>query len=341
MGILDTKNQFSLKEIFFMTKMKAVICTKYGNPDVLEISEIDKPVPKDGEVLVKINATAATASDCVIRGLNVPVGHSFPIKQLMRFGMRMFIGFRKPRNPILGLVFSGVVEATGKNVETFKEGDEVFGFTGLSRGAYAEYKCISNKEIKAGEITIKPKNATHEEAVAIVYGGVLATHFLKDANIKKGQKVLIYGASGAIGTIALQLAKHLEAEVTAVCSAKNFELVASLGADKMLDYTKEDAIGKLELYDFILDAVGKNKTSDFKLASRKSLTQKGSYVSVDDGLLKIQPGYLPKLRKLFEAKKIHAVIDKTYSLENIVEAHKYVEQGHKKGNVVITIVKEE
>jgi NADPH:quinone reductase-like Zn-dependent oxidoreductase len=321
-----------------MSKMKAVICTKYGEPNVLQLSEVKKPIPKDDEVLVKIHTTAVTASDCVIRGLNIPGGHKFPVKQLMRFGMRLFIGFTKPRNPILGLVFSGVIEATGKNIATFKEGDEVFGFTGNSRGAYAEYKCVSNKEMEAGEMILKPKNASHNEAVAIVYGGVLATHFMKDANLKKGQKVLIYGASGAIGTIALQLAKYFETEVTAVCSSKNFELVASHSADKMLDYTQEDTVGKLEQYDFILDAVGKNKTSTLKVACKKSLTLNGKYVSVDDGLLKIQPDYLPNLRRLFETERIQAVIDKIYPLENIVEAHKYVEKGHKKGNVLIKVI---
>lgn len=321
-----------------MTKMKAAICTKYGNPDVLKFSEVKKPIPKVDEVLVKIHATAVTGSDCVIRGLNMPGGHQFPIKQLMKFGMRLFIGFTKPRNPIIGLVFSGVIEATGENVETFNDGDEVFGFTGMSRGAYAEYKCVTVKEIKAGEMALKPSNASHQEAVAVVYGGVLAIHFMKNANIKRGKKVLIYGASGAIGSIALQLAKHYDAEVTAVCSTKNFELVASLGSDKMIDYTKKDAVNQLEQYDFILDAVGKNKTSNLKVACKESLTQNGKYVSVDDEFLKIQPNYLPKLQGLFETEIIQAVIDKTYSLENIIEAHEYVEKGHKKGNVLIKIV---
>ncbi len=321
-----------------MTKIKAVICTKYGNPNVLKFSEVNKPIPKSDEVLVKIHATAVTASDCLIRGLNVPGGHQFPVKQLMRFGMRLFIGFTKPRNPILGLVFSGVIEATGKHIKTFKEGDEVFGFTGISRGAYAEYKCVSIKEIKAGEMALKPKNANHQEAVAIVYGGVLAIHFMKNAAIKKGQKVLIYGASGAIGTIALQIAKHYGAEVTAVCSTKNFELVASLGSNKMIDYTKKGAVNQLEQYHFILDAVGKNKTSNLKATCKESLMQNGKYVSVDDEFLKIQSHYLPKIRRLFETETIQAVIDKTYPLENTVQAHEYVEKGHKKGNVVIKVV---
>lgn len=319
--------------------MKAVICTKYGSPDVLKYSEVKKPIPKVDEVLIKIHATAVTASDCVIRRLSVPGGHQFPIKQLMRFGMRLFIGFTKPRNPIIGLVFSGVIEASGKNIETFKKGDKVFGFTGMSRGTYAEYKCVSIKEIKAGEMALMPRNASYQEAVAILYGGGLSIHFMKNANIKKGQKVLIYGASGAIGTIALQLAKHYEAEVTAVCSTKNFELVASLGSDKMIDYTKKGAVNQLEQYDFILDAVGKNKSSDLKVACKKSLRPSGNFVSVDDGFLKIQPDYLPTLKALFEDRHLRAIIDKTYSLQDIVIAHEYVEKGHKKGNVVIQIEK--
>ncbi|MDF1697881.1 MAG: NAD(P)-dependent alcohol dehydrogenase [Saprospiraceae bacterium] len=321
-----------------MTEMKAICCTKYGGPEVLEMSRINKPVPNEDEVVVKIHTTAVTASDCAIRGLNVPGGHEFPIKQFMRLGMRLFLGFTKPRNPVLGLVFSGVVEATGENIQSFKKGDEVVGFTGNSRGAYAEYKCVSNKEIEAGEMILKPKNVSHNEAASLVYGGVLATHFMKTSNIEIGESVLIYGASGAIGTIALQLAKHYGAYVTAVCSAKNFDLVASLGADKMLDYTKEDESNKLERYDFILDAVGENKTSKLKLACKKSLTTNGKYVSVDDGLLKIYPDYLPTLKHLIETDGIRAVIDKVYSLENMVEAHTYVEKGHKKGNVLIEVV---
>lgn len=317
--------------------MKAVICTKYGKPNVLKMSEVDKPVPKDNEVLVKIHTTAVTASDCVIRGLQIPGGHGFPVKQLMKFGMRLFIGFTKPRNPILGLVFSGVITTIGKKIKTFKEGDEVFGFTGISRGTYAAYKCISNKEIKAEEIFIKPNNISHEKAVAIIYGGALAIHFMRNANLKKKQKVLIYGASGAIGTIAVQLAKNGGVELTAVCSEKNFGLVTALGADKLLDYTNKNSVNQLEQYDFILDAVGKNKTSVLKEACKKSLSQNGKYVSVDDGFLKIQPGYLSKLKRLIETEVIKGIIDKKYKLEEIVAAHEYVDKGHKKGNVVISI----
>ena len=320
-----------------MTKMKAVICTKYGSPEVLQLSKVEIPIPKNNEVLVRIHATAVTTSDCVIRGLKTPGGHKFPIKQLMRFGMRLFIGFSKPRNPILGLVFSGVIESVGKDIKSFNAGDKVFGFTGVSRGTYAEYKCVSAKEIANGEMVLKPKNRSHEESVAVVYGGTLAMHFLRDANIKRQQKVLIYGASGAIGTIAIQLAKHFEAEVTGVCSSTNFNMVASLGADKMLDYTKEDSSRQLEQYDLILDAVGKNKTSKLKTECRNSLTKNGKYISVDDGFLRIRSEYLKNLKELVEAKQIKSVIDRKYTLESIDEAHRYVDKGHKKGNVVIKL----
>jgi NADPH:quinone reductase-like Zn-dependent oxidoreductase len=320
-----------------MTKMKAVVCTKYGDPDVLQIRNVTKPIPKDNEVLVKIYATAVTATDCVIRGLSIPGGYTFPLLQLMRFGMRIAIGFSKPRNPILGLVFSGVVESVGKQIKTFEAGDEVFGFTGNSRGAYADYKSVSAKEIEVGEVVLKPKNASHDDTVAIVYGGVLAMHFMRTANLQKGHKVLIYGASGAIGTMAIQLAKQCDAEVTAVCSTKNFDLVVSLGADKIIDYTKEYSTNQLEQYDFILDAVGKNKTSNFKDACKKSLTANGNYVSVDDGLLKIQPDYLHRLSAMFESGHIEGIIDKQYPLEDIVIAHEYVDKGHKKGNVIINV----
>ncbi|NBI30220.1 NAD(P)-dependent alcohol dehydrogenase [Chengkuizengella marina] len=317
--------------------MKGIICTKYGPPEVLQLNEVEKPIPKNNEVLIKIHETAVTASDCVIRGFKMPGNPSFPKKQVMELMMRLFIGFSKPRNPIIGLVFSGVVESVGKDIKQFKEGDQVYGFTGNSRGAYAEYKCVSAKEAAQGELVIKPNNISHKEAAAVVYGGALAMHFMKDMDIQRsGQKVLIYGASGAIGTTAVQLAKYFGAEVTAICSSSNFELVRSLGADKVIDYTKEDSINQLELYDFILDAVGKSKSSTLKIQCKKAL-RNGKYVSVDDKLLKIQSHYLPKLNELIEAGHVKAVIDRNYSLAEIVEAHKYVDTGHKKGNVVITV----
>ncbi|MDX8366037.1 NAD(P)-dependent alcohol dehydrogenase [Cytobacillus sp. IB215665] len=317
--------------------IKAITCIKYGPPEVLQLKEVEKPIPKNNEVLVKIHATAVTASDCVIRGFNMPGNPSFPKKQIMELMMRIFLGFSKPRNPIIGLVFSGVVESVGNDVEIFNKGDQVYGFTGNSRGTYAEYKCVCAKEIEQGELVLKPKNISHKEAAAIVYGGALAMHFMQDGDIQDGKKVLIYGASGAIGTTAVQLAKQLGAEVTAVCSSTNRELVKSLGADKVIDYTKEDSLNQLELYDFILDAVGKNKSSKLKSQCETALSNSGKYVSVDDGFLKIHPQYLIKLNELIEAGHVKAVIDRNYPLEEIVEAHKYVDQGHKKGNVVITV----
>ncbi len=320
-----------------MEKMKAIVCTKYGPPEVLQLKEVEKPIPKDNEVLIKIHATAVTASDCIIRSFTMPGDHKFPKKQIMELMMRLYVGFTKPKNPILGLVLSGDIESVGKDIKQFKKGDQVFCFTGYSFGTYAEYKCMSEKESKHGCLAIKPKNMSHEEAASVSYGGILAIYFMRKMNIQEGQKVLIYGASGAIGTVAVQLAKSFGAEVTGVCGSSNAELVKSLGAEKVIDYTQEDSINKLEVYDYILDAAGKNKTSKLKTESKKALSQNGKYVSVDDGLLELRSEYLIQLKELGEAGKIKAVIDSRYPLEQIVEAHRYVDQKHKKGNVVITI----
>ena len=252
--------------------MKAVICTKYGKPEVLKLGEWKKPQPKHGEILVKVSHTAVTATDTILRRLDIPGGHIYPIKALLRFAMRLFIGFRKPRNPILGLVFSGEVEGLGDKVQDFQIGDKVFGLTGLSRGSYAEYKCILQKEINLGEVFLSPQNANHEQSVAIVYGGVLALHFLGKTQIKSGQKVLVYGASGAIGTMAIQILKTHDVEVTAICSSENFDMVTELGADKVFSYKDDNSINWLDQYDLVLDAVGKNKTSPFKKELKKNST---------------------------------------------------------------------
>ena len=317
--------------------MKAIVCTKYGPPDVLQLKEVEKPTPKNNEVLIKIRATAVTASDCIIRGFKMPGRLGFPKKQIMELMMRIYIGFTKPRNPIIGLVLSGDIESVGKDVKQFKKSDQVYGFTGFSFGAYAEYKCMSEKESTRGCLATKPSNMSYEEAAAISYGGILATHFMKSGNIQSGQKVLIYGASGAIGTTAVQLAKCYGAEVTGVCSSTNLELVKSLGAEKVIDYTKEDSKDRLETYDFVFDAVGENKSSELKVQCRKSLCHNGKYVSVDDGTLKLRSDYLVQLKEFVEAGNLKAVIDSRYPLEQIVEAHRYVNKGHKKGNVVITV----
>jgi len=320
-----------------MEKMKAVICTKYGPPEVLQLQDVKKPIPKENEVLIKIHATAVTASDCIIRGFNLPGDHKFPMKQIVGLMMRLYVGFTKPKKPILGLVLSGVIESHGKDIKQFKTGDQVYAMTGFSFGGYAVYKCMREKESKNGCLAIKPNNMSHEEAASVSYGGILSIHFMKKMNIQGGQKVLIYGASGAIGTVAVQIAKSLGAEVTGVCGSSNAELVKSLGADKVIDYTDDSSIKKLEEYDHILDAVGKNKKSNLKKASRNALKENGKYISVDDESLELRSEYLIQLTELCEAGKVKASTDSTYTLEQIVEAHRYVDQGHKKGSVVISI----
>lgn len=311
--------------------MKAVICTKYGPPEVLQVKEIAKPNPKDREVCIKNMATAVTGSDVLIRTADMPF--------LLGLMFRLMIGFFKPRNPILGLVFAGEIESTGKDVKGFQKGDRVYGFTGYSFGAYAEFLCISEEESKRGCLASMPVHMSYEEAAAAAYGGVLAPFFLEKGNIQKGEKVLIYGASGALGTTFVQYAKNIGADVTGICSTKNVELVKSLGADRVIDYMKEDFTESGVLYDFILDAVpnGKINRKKLKAQCRKTLSAKGKYISIDDGSPPLKAQYLVQLNELFEKGKFKAVIDKTYTLEQIVEAHKYVDTGHKKGNIVITM----
>ena len=311
--------------------MKAVVCTQYGPPDVLQVKEMPKPQPKDHEVCIKNFATAVTGSDVLIRGADMPL--------LLGLMFRMMIGFRKPRKPILGLVFAGEIESRGNDVTRFKQGDPVYGFTGLSFGAYAEYLCIPENESKRGCLAMKPTDMSYEEAAAVAYGGVLAPYFLAKGAIRKGQKVCIYGASGAIGTTSVQLVKNLGADVTGVCSTKNVELVKSLGADSVIDYTKEDIASRREHYDFILDAVpnGKIERKKLKAQCQKALSPNGKYTSIDDGSPPLKAEYLVQLNALFEAGKFTAVIDRTYPLEQIIEAHTYVDTGRKKGNVIITL----
>ncbi|MBN1820810.1 MAG: NAD(P)-dependent alcohol dehydrogenase [Prolixibacteraceae bacterium] len=312
--------------------MRAVICTAYGPPEVLKLAEIDKPVPKKNEVLIKIKTTSVTASDCIVRGFKISKWH--PIG----FIMGLVIGFKRPRNPVLGMVLAGEIETVGKDVKLYKPGDQVVGWTIKSAfktmlGTYAEYKCLDENSIMA----IKPANADFKEAVAIIYGGLLAAHFIRKANLQKQQKVLIYGASGSIGTAALQLAKYFGTTVTGVCSTKNLKLVKSLGADKVVDYTKEKVSEINDSFDFIFDGVGKKKGSEFKSEIKNLLSPNGKYFSVDDSAPNATHENLNLLMELLSNGQFKPVIDRTYPLEEIVEAHRYVDQGHKTGDVVITI----
>lgn len=302
--------------------MKAMVCTKYGKPDVFQLKEVEKPTPKENEILVKIYATTVTSGDCRVRNFNSPL--------LLWLPMRIVLGLRKPRKPILGVELAGEVEEVGKNVTKFKKGDQLFAMTGMKFGGYAEYICLPEK----GTIAIKPENVTCEEAASISFGGTTALHFFRKGNIQVGQKVLIYGASGAVGTAAVQLASYYGAEVTGVCSAKNSELVKSLGADYVIDYQHENFTEKEEKYDLIFDAVGKIT----KNQSKEALALNGRFVSVEgQGIAKVQTEDLLFLKKLMEEGRIKSVIDRCYSLEQIPEAHKYVETGHKVGNVVVVL----
>ena len=305
--------------------MKAMVYRKYGSPEVLHIEEVEKPVPKDNEIRVKVLATTVTIGDTIMRGLKFPV----PYWQGLLF--RFYLGFRQPKRKILGMELAGIVESTGKDVTQYKKGDSIFGSTfGLNFGGYAEYKCFPED----GILAIKPQSVTYEQAAAIPGAGMTAIACLKKGNIQKGQKVLIYGASGAVGTYSVQLAKYFGAKVTGVCSTANLELIKSLGADEVIDYTREDFTENDEKYDVIFDAVGKLTFSKGK----KSLKRNGRYLNVfTSSGNKENKEDLISITKLVEAGQIKPVIDRTYPFAQIPEAHSYVEKGHKKGNVAITL----
>ena len=327
--------------------MKAIVWTKYGSPDGLQLREVATPAPKDNEVLIKVHAVTASQADAELRRLKLPFLFAIPL--------RIYIGLIKPtRITILGTEFAGEITATGKEVTQYQRGDQVFGYTGLGMGAYAEYICLSEKPSGLASVMgKKPTNMTYEEAATAPFGGLEALHSLRQANIQPGQKVLIVGAGGSIGTYSIQLARHYGAEVTGVDKPGKLEMMRSIGADHVIDYTKEDFTKNGQTYDVIMDTIGKSPFS----GSLRSLNENGIYLNANPGLLSgfrrrwnsmsnkrvvmWTAGYTTKnlfaLKELIEAGKIKAVIDRRYPLEQIVEAHRYVDSGEKKGNVVVTL----
>jgi NADPH:quinone reductase-like Zn-dependent oxidoreductase len=327
--------------------MKAIVWTEYGPPDVLQLQEVEKPTPKDDEVLIRIFATTVTAGDCEQRGLKLPIWYRLP--------MRAYVGFKRPeRITILGMELAGEIESVGKDVTLFKKGDQVFAATGfVGMGACAEYICLPEKP-EEGALAIKPANMTYEEAAAVPVGGLEALCFLRQGNVQSGQKVLINGAGGTIGPYAVQLAKHIGSEVTGVESTRKLDMLRSIGADQVIDYTQEDFTKSGQTYDFILDVVSKGLFS----GCIRSLKQNGIYLIANPGLSQMVRGRwtsrtsskkvmfgaaspstedLIYLKELIEEGMIKSVIDRTFPLEETAEAHRYVETGQKKGNVVITV----
>lgn len=317
--------------------MKAIVTTKYGAPEVLQMKEVEKPVPGEKAILIKIHATSVSSGDARMRRADP-------------FVIRLIFGFSKPKKSIQGVVIAGEIEAVGSGVTRFKPGDRVFGSSGMAFGAHAEYVAVPEDAVLA----LKPENISYEEAAAIPFGATAAMHFLRLANIQPGQKVLVYGASGALGTMGIQLAKYFGAEVTAVCSAANFELVKSLGADKVIDYTKEDFTKNAGYYDVVFDTLGKSplrKTlRSLKKGGKVLLANAGmgtmisgafrstfSIKRIISGVIKETSEDMNFFRQQIESGKLKAVIDRIYTLKQVIEAHTYVDKGHKKGNVILAI----
>lgn len=308
--------------------MKAMIYTEYGAPSVLHLKDVEKPVPRSNELLVKVCASSVTSGAIWIRK------GEFPGSKVFTVLMRLMFGITKPKRPILGVEFSGIVEELGNGVTLFKKGDEVYGTTtGLQQGAYAEYVCVP-ESWKQGVVAAKPSSLTFSEAAALPVGAMTALHILKKANIQAGQTILIYGASGSVGTYAVQIAKYFGANVTGVCSTANQELVRSLGADAVLDYTKNDLANCTEQFDLIFDAVGKLEKATWKPLLHEGGGGGGRFCSVKSPTAEKRE-YLDVLHAMIAEGKLKPFIDKSYPFEQLAEAHDYVELGHKKGNVVI------
>ncbi|MDR2496718.1 MAG: NAD(P)-dependent alcohol dehydrogenase [Tannerellaceae bacterium] len=323
--------------------MKAIICTKYGSPQVLQMQDVPKPAPKDHEALIKNVATTVTVADCRVRGFDVPASFWLPAK--------LALGFSKPRQPILGNELSGIVEAVGKKVSRFKVGDKVFAFSAHKFGAYSEYTCVDENAC----IALKPENMSFEQSAALSFGGITALHFLRKANIAQGDKILIYGASGSVGTYVVQIAKFLGAEVTGVCSSGNLELVRTLGADSVVDYTVSNIAELSDKFDVIFDTVGKMDGAQFLkiikpggryihlvapllTALKIRLQLLSSKIKFVGGTYQATTEHINAIKKMAEYSVIKPVIDRQYSFDEIASAHEYVDKGHKKGNVTIRII---
>jgi len=312
-----------------MEIMNAFVCKRYGSPEILQLQQCKVPTIRSSEILIRVYATSVTNSDIFIRSSKVAKNLLIPF--------RLMIGIWGPRKKIIGQVFAGEIIQTGKSIKRFKKGDKVYGLTGFSLGAYAEFKKIKEHNSKKGCVSLMPTNISYEEATAAAYGGLLALQFLEKKKIKENDKVLIYGSASTSGITAVQYLKNLGAEVTSVCSEAKFDFVRSLGADKVLDYNNDDSIKKLEKYTLVFDCVGKARGSNLKKACSQHISNQNDFISIDDEALVLSSERLERIKEFVERGVINPVNDRIYPFEEMVEAHKYVELGHKTGNVAVTV----